>query len=79
MEEVNKLTENNINNVALNILPRFREAFSKFKSVGRAIRRGHVSYTGEVYPRRPFNNRKSTAGRSHNQMKKKIYERIKGV
>lgn len=33
-------------------------AVSKFKSVRRAIKRGHVSMWGDIYPRRPYNNRK---------------------
>lgn len=49
----------------------------KFRSVKRAIRRGHVSPTGEPYPDRPFNNRKPTPGRSFNEKKKLIYERLK--
>ena len=36
---------------------------SKFKSIRRAIKRGHVSIWGDVYPRRPFNNRKSNPQR----------------
>lgn len=53
------------------------EAVRKFKSVKRAIRRGRVSEIGEIYPRRPFNNRKPTKGRSHNELKKYIYARLK--
>jgi hypothetical protein len=34
----------------------------KFKSIRRAIRRGHVSIFGEVYPQRPFKNIKSKKG-----------------
>ena len=45
---------------------RLFDAVRKFKSVKRAIRRGHVSPIGEVYPNRPFNNRKPTLGRSFN-------------
>jgi hypothetical protein len=36
---------------------------AKFKSIRRAIKRGHVSIWGDVYPRRPFNNRKSNPQR----------------
>lgn len=53
------------------------DAARRFKSVRRAIRRGHVSPLGEVYPRRPFNNRKPTPGRKFNEDKKDIYEQIK--
>ena len=34
------------------------EAVSRYKSIRRAIRRGHVSLDGYVYPKRPFNNAK---------------------
>lgn len=89
------MEEDNIKDTALNIvksinenfnedftLPRWNNysAVSKFKSVRRAIRRGHVDLVfGAVYPNRPFNNRKPTTGRTHNQLKKKIYGRIKGI
>lgn len=50
---------------------------SKFKSIRRAIRRGKVDlFTGVVYPRRPFNNRKPTPGRRFNESRKEIYGRI---
>lgn len=53
-------------------------AVSKFKSVRRAIRRGHVDlFTGAIYPSRPFNNRKPTRGRKMNNLKKQIYEQLK--
>lgn len=89
------MEESNIKDVALDtvktinkdfieeaLLPRWPDysAVSKFKSVRRAIRRGHMDLVfGLVYPNRPFNNRKPTIGRSHNQLKKKIYGRIKGL
>lgn len=53
------------------------DSVRKFKSVKRAVRRGHVSALGEIYPKRPFNNRKSTPGRIFNEVKKEIYEQIK--
>lgn len=52
------------------------EAVSKFKSVRRAIRRGHISPYGEIYPKRPFNNAKHKKG-SLNDEKKRIYEQLK--
>lgn len=57
--------------------PRIFDAVRRFKSVRRAIRRGHVSPLGETYPRRPFNNRKPTHGRKFNEDRKYIYEQIK--
>lgn len=74
--EVNKYPNKN------NLLPKWTNysAVSKFKSVRRAIRRGHVDImSGVIYPNRPFNNRKPTIGRSHNQLKKKIYGQIRGI
>ena len=52
------------------------EAVSRFKSVRRAIRRGHVSLDGVIYPKRPFNNAKHKKG-SLNDEKKRIYEQLK--
>lgn len=47
----------------------------KFKSLRRAIRRGHVSIFGEVYPHRPFKNISSKKGNvTYN--KKRIYEQL---
>jgi hypothetical protein len=57
---------------------RLFEAVSKYKSVYRAIRRGNVSPIGEIYPKRPFNNRKPTAGRHLNEQKKMIYGKLTG-
>ena len=52
------------------------EAVGKFKSVRRAIRRGHVSLDGFIYPKRPFNNAKQGKN-SLNDRKKMIYEQLK--
>lgn len=56
--------------------PRTFEAVKRFKSVRRAIRRGHVSLDGFIYPKRPFNNAKHGKN-SLNDRKKKIYEQLK--
>lgn len=56
---------------------RLFDAVRKFKSVKRAMRRGHVSLIGEVLPRRPYNNRKPTKGRYLNKTKRVIYARLK--
>ena len=59
------------------------EGINKFKSINRAIKRGNVSPEGIIYPRRPFNNRANTIdrkeanSRAFNELKKKIYARIK--
>lgn len=52
------------------------EGAKRFKSVRRAIRRGHISIDGVIYPNRPFNNAKHKKG-SLNDEKKKIYEQLK--
>ena len=44
--------ENNILNL------RNFNAVKSFKSIRRAIKRGHVSIDGVIYPKRPFNNAK---------------------
>lgn len=55
----------------------------RFKSVRRAMRRGHVTAEGIIMPRRPFNNRANTSkrkevhSRSTNELKKKIYGQLK--
>ena len=53
------------------------EGVRKFKSVQRAIRRGHVTRYGIIIPRRPFNNRKPTRGRRFNEEKKRIFNSLK--
>ena len=45
---------------------------SKYKSIRRAIRRGHVSMFGDLYPRRPFNNR----GTKESKIRRMIYGQI---
>ena len=52
------------------------DAVKRFKSVRRAIRRGHVSLDGVIYPKRPFNKAKYKKG-SLNDEKKRIYEQLK--
>lgn len=52
------------------------EAVNRFKSARRAIRRGHISLDGFIYPKRPFNNAKHSKN-SLNDRKKMIYEQLK--
>lgn len=55
-------------------------AVSQFKSVRRAIRKGYVDlFTGVIYPKRPFSNKKPTRGRKTNEVKKQIYEQLKAA
>lgn len=53
------------------------DAVRRFRSVRRAMKRGHISSIGEIDPRRPFNNRKPTYGRKFNEDRKDIYGQIK--
>lgn len=59
------------------------EGVHRFKSVRRAMRRGHVTTEGIIMPKRPFNNRANTSkrkgvhSRSTNELKVKIYEQLK--
>lgn len=53
------------------------EGVRKYKSVKRAIKRGHVTRYGILIPARPFNNRKPTRGRKLNEEKKRIYNKMK--
>lgn len=59
------------------------EASSRFKSIKRALKRGHIIVTGVINPKRPFNNRANTSkrkgvhSRSTNELKKQIYEQLK--
>ena len=55
---------------------RTHEAVKRFKSVRRAIKRGHISLDGVIYPMRPFNNAKHKKG-CLNDEKKRIYEQLK--
>lgn len=56
---------------------------SKFKSVNRAIKRGHITSYGIIIPDRPYNNRGNTSKRANahsrgtNEYKRKLYEQIR--
>lgn len=71
-EEFEDLLQNNHGKEIINpIYP------NKYKSFRRALRRGHITPNGTPIPRRPFNNRKPTAGRKENELKKTIYNEYK--
>ena len=59
------------------------EGVEKFKSIRRAIRRGLISQSGIIFPKRPFNNRGNTSKRKNaqsremNERKKMIYGKLK--
>lgn len=46
---------------------------NKYKSIRRAIKRGHVSMFGDLYPKRPFNNR----GTKDSLIRRQIYGEIR--
>jgi hypothetical protein len=55
---------------------------SPYKSIMRAMKRGHIAFNGMVAPKRPFNNRKNTCkrgkdSREMNSYKKMVYGKIK--
>lgn len=52
-------------------------AVGRFRSVRRAMRRGHLTVTGVVLPSRPFHNGKRTKGRKQNELKKKLYGQLR--
>ena len=58
-----------------NLFLRDYSGVKKFKSIRRAIRRGHVSIFGDVYPKRPFKNIKTTKG-SITYKKRRLYEQF---
>ena len=55
------------------------EGVQKYKSVNRAIKRGHVTSYGMIMPDRPYNNRGNTSkrkgihSRENNELKRRIY------
>lgn len=74
------MSENEFESYLVNnrsLVPRLFTGVGRFKSIRRAIKRGLASQYGELYPKRPFNNRKPTLGRAKNELKKEIYGQIK--
>jgi hypothetical protein len=59
------------------------DGINKFRSVRRAIKRGLMTPSGAIYPKKPFNNRANTSerkgkhSRAFNELKKDIYARYK--
>lgn len=82
LEEFQKYVSHGRDNKITERLVTF-EGVSKFKSVNRAIRRGHRVSNGLLIPKRPFNNRsntshrKGTHSRVNNELKKYIYGRYR--
>ena len=82
-KEVKMSTDEFANYLASHLNLKMFGCVSKFKSIKRALKRGHMSPYGEIYPRRPFNNRANTSNRSGkhsrsiNKIKKQIYGELK--
>lgn len=49
----------------------------KHKSIRRAIKRGHVSIFGDLFPKKPFNNRKRNKNGDITNQRRKIYAQYK--
>lgn len=81
-EDIHKIAENNRETVMIDTYQKGilhlhnYDAVRKYKSVRRSIRRGLVSVFGDIYPKRPYNNRKSFGGTEF--IKRKIYDQLKG-
>lgn len=54
------------------------ECTRRFKSIGRAFKRGHITNFGFILPNRPYNNKKHTEGRKDNLEKKRLWQKITG-
>lgn len=58
------------------------DCVKRFRSVRRAFRRGLISSTGDIYPKRPFKNgankskRKGKHSKATQELKKQIYARL---
>lgn len=70
----NKLYED-LNNRILHLVD--YSGVRKFKSIRRAIKRGHVSIFGDIYPKRPYNNRKRNKQGDITYERRKIYEQFR--
>lgn len=75
----------NVDNAFNSIMPLHAATYfavNRFRSVRRAIRRGHIAIDGTMYPVRPFHNKANTCirgkhSRSTNEEKKKIYASVR--
>ena len=82
MEE-NKIVEEKVEkepiiNEGMPINLKVFDGVSKFKSIRRAMRRGHVTPWGTVAPKRPFNNRSRKKGTRPLEIEKeRIYGQLK--
>jgi len=81
---INNLQKVGVNPYAPHVIIHF-SGVSKHKSVWRAMRRGHVSVNGELFPNKPFNNRANSServgihSRTVNEAKKNIYNEYRKI
>ena len=79
VKEVTPISEKEFESHISNTLNlQYFECTKRFKSVGRAFRRGHITNFGFILPNRPYNNKKHTEGRKDNIEKKRLWQKITG-
>lgn len=79
VKEVTPVSEKEFESHIRNTLNlQYFECTKRFKSVGRAFRRGHITNFGFILPNRPYNNKKHTKGRKDNIEKKRLWQKITG-
>ena len=79
VKEVTPISEKEFESHIRNTLNlQYFECTTRFKSVGRAFRRGHITNFGFILPNRPYNNKKHTEGRKDNIEKKRLWQKITG-
>ena len=82
-EQIHSVSENNLMAMIENFMQngtlylRNYGSVSKFKSIRRAIRKGYCSIYGDIYPRRPFNNRKRNKEGDITNQRRKVYKHMK--
>jgi hypothetical protein len=82
-EQIHSVAENNLGAMIENFMQngtlflRNYNCVSKFKSVRRAIKKGYCSIYGDIYPRRPFNNRKRNKKGDITNQRRKVYKHMK--
>lgn len=79
VKEVTPVSEKEFESHIRNTLNlQYFECTKRFKSIGRAFRRGHITNFGFILPNRPYNNKKHTKGRKDNIEKKRLWQKITG-
>lgn len=79
VKEVTPVSEKEFESHIRNTLNlQYFECTKRFKSIGRAFKRGHITNFGFILPNRPYNNKKHTEGRKDNLEKKRLWQKITG-